>query len=187
MKVENFRTIEFRNIINHIATEKGYDEKSYNKIKYNIKANGDIKPLRINGADDNYIAWFRKDENNVSIPVGITYNDYISFNRDITLSKLVGEDVIIKDIRRVQKEPDFTPVVGMRIRESYLYGTSYIVIIEKVTSKQFKYSYSGEKVKTAKLNKQGYWFDGNSFFYNDVDKFDFIKERKEYEYDMMNR
>lgn len=196
MKVDNFRTNDFRDMVNHIASEKGYDKQKYHRLKFNIKSNGDIKPLRINGIDDNYIAYFRKEVEDGdtihSIPVGITYNEYISFNRDITLSKIVGDEIKIKDNRKSQKEPNFIPVVGMILRGSS-YSTSKIVTITKVTNKQFKYKYSGGSGTEyiARLKKDGNWEYGsgcnNSRLYNDVNEFDFRAELKQMEYDSMNR
>jgi len=177
IKVEEFRTQEFRDIINHIACEKGYvkhKDLSYQqqKIQYNFTRNGEIKQMTICGVSDDYVAIFRIVKGNRIIPIGITYNDYLKVKRDVKLSKIFDRKTEIKSTRKVveQKPREFQPVVGMELRMCSLYTSTGICEVVKVTPKQFKYKLTfGDKVYTARLSKSGRWIDGSTSFENDVE------------------
>ena len=176
MKVDNFRTREFRDLVYHIAKTKGYTADKYNKVEFNFNNSGEIKPLTINKVKDDYVAYFkteRRDNQGYLYRdyVGITYNEVLSFKRDIVISEVVdGTKVEIADSRRVRPSnpAEFEPKVDMIITAStysrYMRGK-----IVKTTAKTFQYVLVNNPsvVFTARLKKSGSWYDGSTYLSND--------------------
>jgi hypothetical protein len=138
MKIENFRTQQFKNLVNYVMTSRGHK----GVIKYNFNNRGETKPIRINGINyDDCVAFYRVetqiDNRTLSTPYAICYSDVEKIERKIKLEKVEGKEINIPSSRKVkpQKDAEFDIEVGK------LYGLGYNTLIKIVskTAKEAKY------------------------------------------------
>jgi hypothetical protein len=105
MKIENHRKQKFKDIVNHIAISRGYDNNKYPKIKYNIDIKGNIKPIRINGNDcDDCVAYFMlvkpfKKPSNLTNDEMIKYVDFIKRRHHSRREKAIEQLIELKNGR----------------------------------------------------------------------------------------
>jgi hypothetical protein len=110
MKITEFRTAKFKNIIKQIAEDRGATS-TYKSIKFFTGTRGETRSLRINGTGVNdVIAVYYTLEDRTNMPHAITYSDYLQFSRDIKVGEVLGEVVAVKDFRNPKVEPDHIEV-----------------------------------------------------------------------------
>jgi hypothetical protein len=175
MKVENWRTQNFKDKVNHIAKSKGYVESRYDKIKYNFNNSGGVKPIRVCGVDYNdCVAFFRKENGNVSTPIPITYSEIIQLDRDITLGEIFDEKIEVKSSRKkvVKIDPYNLKVDDkchylVEYRNDYDYCDYYKVSskVKEVTKNKVKLENGIEFKLYGNSNRHDkcYWATGNGY------------------------
>lgn len=170
MKIENFRTQNFKDKVNHIMNERHCSVLSQyknKKVQYNFTLKGETKPIRINGKsiEDCVAFYYIEDEKRIT-PQAITFTDIQQLNRDLTISEVVcGEMVTIKSTKKVIKksEPKIKLKVGDRMWISEFYSDhDKLVEITNVTNRQAKYKYIHMFIPyNDNINRQDYDFNVN--------------------------
>lgn len=141
MKVENFRTQEFKNKVNHIANSRLNGLKLH-ELKYNFDFKGNTKPIRVCGvAYEDCVAIFKTSETigrvRKIMPQAITANDILMLERTLKINKIGGNEVIIQSARKIK--PSKPAIIDLIIGEYYGLGSNCLIQIISRTEKQAKY------------------------------------------------
>jgi len=172
-QIKEFRTQKFKDVIVTIATQKGYNKEKYDTLKYNFDNDGNIKKLTINKVSDEYVAILKTekyvDDSTHTIYIGITYGDYLEFTRNVKVSEVLGDKIIVKSSRKVIKKADatFEPKVGDKLHYGNKFdGTNPCKVVKRtpksVTIEQ-TFLLNNNELYTReillKLNDGGLWGD----------------------------
>ena len=174
MIITERNTKKFKDIVNTIIVNRGETISTQRnaKQKYNFDLKGEIKPMRVGGVNyENIISYYWVVDGSGKLPIRwVTYEDYLSFIRDVKITEVIGGDVeIVSKVRNVKKKADFkdfTPEVGMELKYQHCN-----VVITKVTPKTFKFKYDdlsgriwGNKEHSARVDFAGYWCSNGRYF-----------------------
>lgn len=166
MKVENFRTKAFKDMVNTIAVRKDGEVLNRKGLMFNFNLRGETKPFNIRGRDtiNDVVAYFYKQDGMIEY---IDKGDIDQFERDVKLSDVLGEKVeIVEKKRKVKPTLPFNDIdvkEGDILGVRDLYGKFNIVVVKR-TAKTFSYSVflyghlkPSNSNKLVRLEKNGRW------------------------------
>lgn len=112
MKIENFRTKLFKQMVLTIAKSKMTDNQSFryyrgNTFHYNMDRSGNIKSIKVNGEIRNdIIAYYWFDNGTLEYPFDfITYNEYLEFKRGHKINQILDKETeIVTEFKGVKTE-----------------------------------------------------------------------------------
>ena len=194
IKIEEFRTKKFKEVIKKIAEDDTYELWPRKEIKFYTGNNGVLKSRNLIMYETNeykriedIIAVYYVNIGNIGWPKAVTYNDYKKYIRDAKVCVLLDEENDIDKAIKISK----TPILDFKVGDKIWVGNYLIREEHKVikrtkcylhTSISKKHNYKNEQIEFRFHVKDGVWSDrfNNKVFESQITKEEWDEMESEY-------